>query len=139
MGPQNYKTYAMTAPLRTHWRPATCEEYECEQYVHGFVTTIDVSSELGREQFNYLTHDKTRHATMQRMNMGTVKFTYPPGSRCFNWGEHRIPIGRPPHLLVVQGDWRARTGPTRRHTRVEDWVEDSAGHLGHLAEIVQRG
>ena len=140
MGPQNYKTYAMSAPLRTHWRQATCEEYECEQFQHGFVTTIDVGTELGQKQFDYLTHDTTRRAVMQRISLTTVKFTYGPGNRCFNYGEHRIPIGKPPKLLVLGGDWRGNpSGQVRRHTRVEHWVEDSAGHLDHLAEIVRRG
>ena len=134
MGPQNYKTYAMSAPLKTHWRQATCEEYECEQYLHGFVTTIDVSWDLGQKQFEYLSHDKTRRGTMQRQHEhGEIHLR--PRQQCFNWGEHRVPIGKPPRLLVLGGDWRGNpNGQVRRHTRVEHWVEDSAGHLDHLTK-----
>jgi hypothetical protein len=140
MGPQNYKTYAMSAPLRTHWRPATCEEYECEQYLNGFATTVDITTNLGQKQYHYLTHDRSRAYRLVRVSLELVRFEYGPGNFCFSMAEHRVPIGKPPRLLVVGGDWRGNPDHRRRvHTRVEDWVEDSALHLNHLAEIHRRG
>jgi hypothetical protein len=139
-GPEYYKSYTMAAPVRTHWRPASCEEYECEQFQRGFVTTVDVSTDLGQKQFHYLSHDRSRLYHMQRVSLTVFKFVYGPGNNCFNQQEHFIPIGRPPHLLVVGGDWRGN--PRRdivRHTRVEHWVEDSAIHLNNIAEVVRRG
>lgn len=138
--PQAFKTYSMGAPLRTHWRRASCEEYECQEFLKGFVITIDPSTDLGQKQFHYLSHDKTRSGVMERLPAGLVQFTYGPGNKCFNWGDHRVPIGRPPLLIARGGDWRGNPNrQVRRHARVEDWVEDSANHLDKLATIVQRG
>jgi hypothetical protein len=140
MDPRFYKTYSMGAPLKTHWRPATCEEYECNEFLKGFVITIDMTSELGQRQFAYLSKDKTRSGHMQRVSLELVKFVYGPGNRCFNWGKHIVPIGRPPLLIARGGDWRGNPERRRRvHTRVEDWVEDSATHLDRLDRIVRRG
>src|SRR5258708_39959331 len=54
------KTYQISAPLATHWRPATCEEAECLAYLHGGQTSCDESTELGQRQVAYIRHDKTR-------------------------------------------------------------------------------
>ncbi len=138
-GPQNYKSYTMRAPLRTHWRPASCEEVDCAAYINGFVTTVDLSTDLGQKQYDYLSHDKSRSFHMQRVNMTLVKFVYGPGNRCFN-GMHRTAVGRPPRLLVVGGDWRGNPrGDLRVHKRLEDWVDDSRNHLDKIATLVQRG
>lgn len=139
-GPQNYKSYSMRAPFRTHWRLASCEEYECEAYFKGFVTTVDLNTELGQRQYEYLSHDRERSFHMQRLSMSLVKFVYGPGNRCFSSHEHRVPIGRPPRLLVVGGDWRGNPRRERRvHSNVDDWVDDARNHQDKIATIVQRG
>ena len=30
------KTYQMAQPLKTHWRPASCEEVDCPNYLSGW-------------------------------------------------------------------------------------------------------
>jgi hypothetical protein len=139
-GPESYKSYSMRAPFRTHWRPATCEEYECEAFRNGFVTTVDLNTDLGQKQYNYLSHDKSRSYHMQRVSMTLVKFVYGPGNRCFNSQGHRVPVGRPPRLLVVGGDWRGNPrGDRRVHSNVDDWVDDARNHQDKIARIIQRG
>jgi hypothetical protein len=136
----NYKTYAMRSPVRTHWRPATCEEFECQDYKYGFVTTIDVSTELGQRQHHFLTHDTKRRYHIQRVSLTVFKFVYGPGNICMGYRDHRVPIGRPPKLLVVGGDWRGNPRQEIvRHQRVEHWVEDFSLHTAMLAQKVQRG
>ena len=49
-----YKTYGLSAPVETHFRDATCQETECEAYQKGWVSVIDVATELGRSQANYI-------------------------------------------------------------------------------------
>jgi hypothetical protein len=140
--PQHYKTYSARAPLSTHWRPATCEEVDCEDYRYGFVTTIDVGTELGQRQFDFLTkRDKKRSHTRQNVGNGLWKFVYKPGTICMKYQDHRVPIGMPPLLLVVPGDWRGNPmhAPTIRHRSVENWVEDFALHQDRLAETAKRG
>jgi hypothetical protein len=139
-GPQAYKSYTMRAPIKTHWRPATCDEFECDAYINGFITTVDLTSDLGQKQYHYLTHDRSRSYTMQRVSLQIVKFIYGPGNRCFKSDDHKVAIGKPPRLLVVGGDWRGNPrGDFRIHTRVDDWVDDSREHQDKIATIVNRG
>lgn len=141
-GPEYFKTYTMSAPFASHWRPATCEEYECEDFLKGFVITIDFSTTLGQKQLHYLTKvDKERRHHMQRTGPHEVKLVYGPGNSCFKRGDHRVPLDRPPFYLVSEGDWRGnpRRIRPRRYQRPEDWVDDFATHQDKIAEIQKRG
>jgi hypothetical protein len=137
----NYKTYTWQAPLRTHFRPATCEEIDCEAYIYGWVSTFDLSTDLGLKQYEHCRRDKERSFSMQRVSMNMVKFIYKPGNRCFRSKDHRAPIGKPPRFLVVGGDWRGnpRGTPTRVHRNGMEWAEDFAEHQQTLAERMSRG
>lgn len=141
MPAQAYKTYGMSMPLASHWRPATCEEVGCEAYRNGWVTTVDTSTDLGQRQYEYITHDKTRSHSMQRPSLALAKFVFAPGNRCFRSGDHKLPLERPATFYVAEGDWRGnpRGIPVRVHSRAEDWCEDFAEHQDRLATAIQRG
>jgi hypothetical protein len=140
MDPRYYNTYSMRSPLKTHWRSANCEEYECDEFLNGFVVTVDLTTELGQRQAYYLRNDRSRRCHEQRVSMELIKFVYGPGNRCFRSDEHRVPIGKPAKLLVVGGDWRGNPNQYHRlHTRLEYWVEDFALNQQRLAEIQRRG
>ena len=141
LGPEYYKTYSARAPLRTHWRAASCSEYECDDFVHGFVLTVDIGTELGQRQAYYVRHDRSRRMHEQRLSDRIIKFVYGPGNDCFRFGEHKIPVGRPPFLLVAEGDWRGnpRGTPVRHHRNWENWVDDFASHQLQIADLFQKG
>jgi hypothetical protein len=140
MMPRAYKTYSISAPMRTHWRSASCEEYECDDFLKGFITTVDMTTDLGQKQFHYLSHDRTRTYRMEQLNIYVVQFIYGPGNRCFRSDEHRIPTGRPARYLVVGGDWRGNPERSGRiHRCAEDWVDDNANHLIKLQDVIKRG
>lgn len=136
-----YKTYGMSMPLRSHWRPATCEEVDCDDYRYGWVSTFDGATELGQRQIHYCEHDRSRTFSIQRPSLTLVKFVYPPGQRCFRAGDHRVPLERPARFYVSGGDWRGnpRGTPVRVHRTVEDWCEDFAEHQDRLATAIERG
>jgi hypothetical protein len=143
-GPEHFKSYSARSPLGTHWRPATCEEFECDSFMCGFVLTIDLSTELGQKQWHYVTKvDKERSYSIQRPSESIVKVIYGPGNPCFEpyRSNHRVPIGRPPFYLVAEGDWRGnpRRLPPYRHRRVEDFVDDFANHQDKISTALQRG
>jgi hypothetical protein len=142
-GPEQFVTHKVSAPIHSHWRPATCEEFECDDFVYGFVFTCDTSTELGQSQYYYLTHDRSRRYSMQRVGPQMVKFVYGPGFRGFGnaHASHRVPIGRPPLYLVAEGDFRGnpRGVPTRVHRNVEDFVDHSWSHFDKLKTIYERG
>lgn len=141
MRPEMYKTYSWRQPLSSHWRQATCEEVDCIDFLNGFVLTVETDTDLGRKRFDFLTHDKTRSCSIQRLSLGMFKFIYAPGNTCMKAYDHRIQVGRPPRLLVLGGDWRGnpRNVPTIVHSRMDDWIEDFATHQDMIAERFRRG
>jgi hypothetical protein len=140
-GPEAYKTYGMSMPAETHWRPASCEEYGCEAYASGWVTTLDLSTELGRKQYHFITHDRERSHTEQRITGTLVKCLFPAGTPCFGRSEHKVPLERPARFYVAEGDFRGnpRRIPVRVHQRAEDWAEDFSGHLEGIKSLSERG
>jgi hypothetical protein len=141
MGPAAYKTFSMSRPLTTHFRPATCDEIRCEAYRCGWVTTVDLSDDLGRRRYDFITHDATRKGTEQRVSPTLVKFVFAPGQRCYQAGEHRLPTGRPFRYLVSEGDWRGnpRGIPPRVHAHAGSWVDEFSEHNDRLATAIKRG
>lgn len=132
-----YKTYAISAPVQTHTRPATCAESDCVAWRNGWVTTVDVSTELGARQAKYITSASGRKYTMTEES-GFARFEFLAGQKCF-W-EHRVPLDREPLLIVRDGDWRGNpTGRRRLHAKPADWVEDFQEHQGNLDNQLRRG
>jgi hypothetical protein len=143
LGPEHYKSYSLSAPLKSHWKKATCEEYECDEFVYGYVLTLYTGDSMFEERYYYLTHDKTRKHSMQRVSDACIKFIYGPGNDGMGQvhAEHRVPIGRPPFLIVAEGDFRGNPRGTRPlfHRRVEDWIDDSANQFDRLRTALQQG
>lgn len=132
-----YKTYEVAAPLETHWRKATCAEVECDAHLRGWATAIDVSTDLGKTQANYIRLHSGRKYTVTEV--GTiVTFTFPSGQQCFR--PHRVPLDRPGIFIVRSGDWRGNPdGFVRRHSNAEDWVNDFSEHQDKLKTTIERG
>lgn len=135
VGPvQAYKTYSIEAPLSSHWRDADCEEVGCLQFHNGFRTTVDLSTELGQAQFDYIVKRSGR--AHGRGQDGTiVTFLFPPGTQCFS--QHKIRIDRPPLLVVRNGDWRRYLETVHVHQTPESWVDDFATHQDKLVRYLQ--
>ena len=136
LGPHAFKSYSWRQPLETHFRRVSCAEVRCGDYRHGWVTVVDTATELGRRQFDYLTHDRTRQWSMEKSGTSLVSFTYPPGQQPFDSTrhEHYKPIGYDPITLVTGGDWRGN--PRREPARImrpADWICDFAEHQEKLA------
>jgi hypothetical protein len=136
--PTAYKTYGVARPLPSHFRPATCREVDCGAWLRGWQTIVDVSTDLGARQANYIRMHSGRSYTCTEA--GTlVTFTFPAGQRCF--GAHRLPLERPPLFTLVDGDWRGN--PTGRAPVVfgdaRGFVDDFGEHQQRLADRVKRG
>ena len=135
MGLASYRTYSVATPPRTHFRPASCEEYECEEFRFGFITTLDLATDFGREMADVIRADRTRSHTEIRTSLYEVQFSFPPGTDCWLRGKHRVPVDRPPFLVVRGGDWRGSTGIIRRHSHINHWAEDFALHQDKLNKV----
>lgn len=130
------KTYAITSPIATHYRPATCAEVDCQPHQLGWHTTVPAES-----QDEALIRRAGRHFTEERVGQGFIKFSFPPGQACFRASTHKVSLQRPENFLVLGGDWRGNPRGIEpvRHTRPEFWVEDFGGHQQKLADRFQQG
>lgn len=132
---QGMQTYEIVSPIQTHTRPASCAEVDCPNRANGWATAVDVSTELGGRQANYIRLHAGRAFTVTQTG-DVVRFEFPPGQECF--AEHRVPLGRPELFLKRGGDWRARTFDPITMRSV-DWVDDFATHQQSIADRQQRG
>lgn len=137
----NYTTFAISAPLATHHRQASCQEVECEAYANGWVTRIDTASDLGAKQANYIRLRAGRAFTAAPIapDASIVEFTFPPGQQCFR--THHVPLEREPLYTVRGGDWRGdpRGEGVRWHASGDDWVDQFANHQDRLAARLAQG
>lgn len=138
--PPAYRTFSVILPLKTHWRDATCEEYECDGFLNGFVTTLSLVDAQGSLLANMIRKGKTgRSFHEQRVSLELTKFIFPPGTPCFTGG-HKIQIQRPELFVVRDGDFRGNpTGRRRIHKNGSDWAEDCAEQLDMINTQRNRG
>lgn len=132
--PGQYVTYGISATLDTAV-VAACKDVGCEAWAHGWETTVDEATDLGREQAAYIRHKSGRTFREQRTAAGLTVFRFEAFQRCF--AEHRT---KPDRFLVRDGDWRGNpTGRGRLHVNGRDWIEDLVEHEGALADLRKKG
>lgn len=137
MGPAAYKTYEMSSPLSTHFRPATCAEANCQYYQGGFQVRVEG---LGEQVLHAVQHSG-RAYTVQQVAEGETYLVFAAGQPCLRQSMHRVRVDRPPLYIVRDGDWRGNPRGTkaRLHQRPEDWVDDFATHQRTLADEIAKG
>lgn len=133
------KTYQILAPAASHFRPATCAELDCPAHAHGWRTTLDESTDLGKTQAWYIRNKSRRRFVEDRDQApGLTTFTFEPGQKCF--AQHQERLDRPALFVVRGGDWRGNpTGESRMHANGDDWVDEFANHQDKLADQIQQG
>lgn len=135
------KTYGILAPVSTHFRPATCAEIDCPNYLNGWTTTVDERTELGQKQAHYITKQSGRRFTVHHFASGLTEFTFEAGQKCFKAGDHQTRLERSEIFVVRDGDHRGnpRGTQTRKHASAADWQEDFAEHQQTLADRLNEG
>lgn len=130
--PDQYVTHSIAAPLRTHYRRGTCAEYECREYLEGWVTVVPTDS----LQADYIRSDRTRGHRETRTAEGLARFEFEPGTVPFASPrhEHYVPVGRPPLYLVRHGTPGAyvRGAQVRQHSGPDAWINDAREHMGRV-------
>jgi hypothetical protein len=137
LGAEHMKTYQVLQPTTTHFRPATCAEVECAASAQGWVTKIDVGTELGQRQANYIRLKSGRNYAATEA--GTlVTFHFPPGQECFT--PHRVSLERDQIFRVKGGDFRGNPRRIEPVTlRPDDWVDSFQNHQQHVADVHEKG
>lgn len=137
-----YRTFRLSAPLRTHWRPATCADVGCPMYAHGWVTVVDEATDLGRRQADYIRRESGRRYREDRDDAGLTRFTFEAGQECFaarqhefdpSGGRHVVRTGRPVFTVEHDGDWRARRNI--RRVSPSQWVDDFTANQDRLQRL----
>lgn len=129
-----YTTYQVLAPLSTHFRPATCEEVDCEAYRNGWRVRIEG---LAPAMLHAARTCGRRYRELQ-VAQGETWLVYEPGQPCLKATTHTTRLDRPEIYLRRPGDWRG-LGEAYRHSRPEHWVDDFATHQQQLADRLERG
>lgn len=135
-----YKSHVLSQPLTTHWRRATCAEVDCPRYLNGWKTVLDMSTADGQNCALWIRQMSGLHFTESVTGPNEVTFLFPAGQMCARADRHRLPLGRPPLMLVRGGDHRGNpTGYVRRFGKAEDWRDDLGEHLDVLRDQKARG
>jgi hypothetical protein len=135
------KTFQVSSPIATHFRPATCAEVECEAYRHGWATMADESIEQGQRAAYYIRHDSGRRFTERRSELGITVFTFEAGQRCFGSDTHRVTLERPELFVIREGDWRGNPRGVEPEIvpRAADWVDRFADHQSKIVKAIEEG
>ncbi len=136
--PQHMQTFQVKAP-KGAYRPATCEEVECQMYAKGWKMQLDLQSGLGQKQAYYIKHQSGRSFTHEVLESGLVELTFKGGQPCFQ--EHQLRTDLPESFIVKGGDSRGNPlrVPTRVHKRPETWLEEFAANQDRIAAVHERG
>lgn len=131
------KTYRITAPRSTHFRPASCAEVDCANHRNGWRVS---ASAVGERELAALRAGGWKWTVLD-VSESEKWYVFPAGQKCLRHSTHVLPLEREPFYIVRGGDWRGdpRGIGQRMHRRPEDWVDDFATHQGRLADRLAQG
>lgn len=131
----NYQTYAILAPISTHFRKGTCAEAECANHLNGWITRVPAGSAM-----EAMVRSSRRHWVSENlMPGGVIEFRFEPGQQCF-LAPHNVRLEREELFVVRGGDDRGNPrGNKRLHASPADWTEDFMEHQAGLVEEAERG
>jgi hypothetical protein len=133
---QDYKTYQIAAPLKTHWRAATCAEISCPQYERGWQVRVE---NLTPEMLHAAKTSGRKYSELH-VTEGETWLVFEAGQPCFRESQHRVKLDRQEIYIARDGDWRGNpTGRVLKHTRPEHWVEDFQDNSEKIIQIKERG
>lgn len=131
------KSYQILAPKSTHFRPASCKEVNCPNYLFGWKTVIDASTDLGQKQAHYIEKMSGRGFKKETDAAGIITYTFEAGQQCFK--PHQVRKENSQELYLVKDGTARRADNVRRHANAADWVDDFQNHQDKLKETLDRG
>lgn len=125
---RTHKAYSLAAPLRTHYRKATCQEVECKHHREGW--TYDVA-QLDMEMIRAI-RVSGRRWNERELN-GHTYWVFPPGQQCFK--THQVRIDREPFYYVTPNATGLIVPAARQHKNGDDWTDDFANHQDKIKGV----
>lgn len=133
---QDYKTYQILSPLSTHWRPATCADIDCPDYLGGWRVRVEG---LPPEML-HTAKTTGRKFTELHISENENWLVYEAGQPCFRAPFHKKLLDKQEIFVARDGDFRGNpTGNVRKHTRAEFWIEDMQENQQRLERLRERG
>lgn len=131
--PSAYQTFSVHRPLATHWRPATCKEVECPDYLHGWRLRVEG---LDARDVHLATHCGR---SFQRVEVaqGETWLVFQAGQACFQAARHQKPLERPELYVVRGGDWRELGDP--HQLSPTSWVDSFGENQQAIRDSIGRG
>lgn len=128
------RTHAIIAPLKTHFRTATCEEIDCQAWREGWGLAKKHLNEEDVARFKALGF---RFTTLQ-IKEGEDHLWFEAGQTCFRGkaGEHHTRVDRPELYVARDGDWRGNplgTEPTV-FSSADSWADSLNTNLERLQD-----
>lgn len=134
MPAHNYRTWAITSPLRTHWRPATCAEVECGKHLRGWTTVTDDPAVI-----DYVRRRSGRRFREEALPGGISRFSFEAGQRCFQWRSHQLRLDREEIFVRLDGHHQRYSGGRLVHSGAVSWRDEFGEHQQKLADAIRRG
>lgn len=102
-------THSIVAPLSTHWRRATCEEFNCQAYALGWSLA---TAGLPAKDVELAKRSGRKFTVVQDEN-GVDVLDFEAGQPCFRVSEHRVRVEREELFIRRNGDWRGNPDGAR--------------------------
>jgi hypothetical protein len=131
--PSAYETFSVHRPLATHWRPATCAEVACPDYLNGWKARVEQLTEKGLYAATHCGRKFDRVAVAP----GETWLVYDAGQPCFHAKQHCKPLERPELFVVRAGDWRDPGNPFK--ISPESWLDSFGENQEQLHDRQVRG
>lgn len=143
--PPNMKNYVILAPPATHFRPSTCAEVQCDRFVNGWETHLDVATKDGLEAAEWIESGKhgNQYTKWRAEGSTIVVFRFPPFQpRIFGieHREHRVKLDRPEWFGVrdVDTGWQLKLH-SGAENGARDWTHDFATNQDLVAAKRREG
>jgi hypothetical protein len=133
--PYAYETFQVKAPIKTHWRRATCEEIDCEQWREGWAVRLEM---LEPEDLHAM-RNSGRAFKQYDVADGETWWVFEPGQPCFAAAAHITRLEREELFVLRDGDWRANPTGVRHELSPTSWVDSFGENQESLAEEARRG
>lgn len=134
MAVQAYKTYALSQPQRSHFRPATCQEAGCLNYHNGWKLRVEGQP----ERMIHVAKNSGRKWVEQAVSDTEHYLVFEAGQPCFAARSHVVPREIEPIYSIRGGDWRGTTA-LRRTMSAAGWLDDFGEHQQRIADQIERG
>lgn len=130
------KMFGFSAPIRTHFSKATCEEVACDKFIRGWDTTLlEGDRGLGDKMAWVIRNGPEKFSfTEMRLEDGSTLFHFSAGQRCFQRALHRK------RILELNPHYYVRTLQDGVHKlNSGSWMGLMHDHQDKLLTAHQRG